>query len=356
MQVADDGGHAVVAQAAGVHRGWYEGVAQGIHQDDRCQAGHVAEVPCVGALGDGRAGLGLDTDDLQVGLFTLDLVLDEGEEDPGEVRAAAYAAHDDIGVGVNLLHLLHGLLSHDALVQEDVVHHAAQRVERVVAGEGVLAGLADGDAQAPRAVRVIGQYLAPDLGIGAGAGHHLGAPGLHHDTAVGLLVVAHLDHVDLELQAQHLAAQGQGAPPLAGAGLGGQALAALLLGVVGLGHGGVELVGACGAHTLVLVVDVGRGIEGPFQAEGTLERGGPPHLVDLLELLRDLDVALGAELLLVEGAGIEGWWKPGRLLGCRVAQGWQGLGEVSLDVVPGSGHLFLCQDDLGVHSPSFLVL
>ena len=51
-------------------------------------------------------------------------------------------------------------------------------------------------------------------------------------------------------------------PPLAGAGLGGDALEALLLGVVGLGDGGVQLVGARGVVALKLVVDFGGGAQG----------------------------------------------------------------------------------------------
>ena len=58
------------------------------------------------------------------------------------------------------------------------------------------------------------------LGVGAGAGHDLRAPGLHHDPAVRLLLVGDLDHVDLALQAEDLAGERERGAPLAGARLG----------------------------------------------------------------------------------------------------------------------------------------
>ena len=61
------------------------------------------------------------------------------------------------------------------------------------------------------------------------------------------------------------AGHGEGGAPLAGAGLGGDALEALLLGVVGLGDGGVQLVGARGVVALKLVVDFGGGAQGLLQ-------------------------------------------------------------------------------------------
>ena len=91
---------------------------------------------------------------------------------------------------------------------------------------------------------IAGQDGASGVGLGAGAGHDPAAPGLHHDAAIGLLLVADGDHKDLALQAEELGGKAQGAAPLTGPGLGGKALQAFLLGIVGLGHGGVGLVAA----------------------------------------------------------------------------------------------------------------
>src|SRR5450756_2952674 len=96
-----------------------------------------------------------------------------------------------------------------------------------------LHGLADGDAEAAERLRVLGQHGAPGVGLVAGAGYHVGAPELHHAAPIGLLVVAHLDHVDHALEAEHLAGHAERAAPLAGAGLGGEARGAVDLVVVG---------------------------------------------------------------------------------------------------------------------------
>ena len=83
---------------------------------------------------------------------------------------------------------------------------------------------------------------------------------------VRFLLIAHLDHVDLAFHAEEVAGQGERAAPLAGAGLGGDALDALLLVVVGLGDGRVGLVAAGRADALVLVVDLGRGVRAFLEA------------------------------------------------------------------------------------------
>src|SRR4028118_1788480 len=111
------------------------------------------------------------------------------------------------------------------------------------------------------------------LGGGRRARVDLGAVGLHHDAAVGLLAVGDADHVDGAVEAQGLAGEGQRGAPLSGAGLGGEAPHALLLVVEGLGDGGVRLVGARRAHALVLVVDVSGGVEDLLQAAGAEEGG-----------------------------------------------------------------------------------
>jgi hypothetical protein len=75
---------------------------------------------------------------------------DKGEGDPGEVRPAADAADDHVGVLAGQFHLPQGLLPDHGLVKEDVVEHAPQRVLRVFVLHCVLDGLGDSDAERAR--------------------------------------------------------------------------------------------------------------------------------------------------------------------------------------------------------------
>ena len=94
------------------------------------------------------------------------------------------------GLVVRLLELLLGLEADHRLVHQHVVEHAAQRVLRVVARGRVLDRLADGDAEPAGRVRILLEDLLAGLRVGARAGDDLRAPGLHHDAAVRLLLVA----------------------------------------------------------------------------------------------------------------------------------------------------------------------
>ena len=161
-------------------------------------------------------------------------------------------------------------------------------------------------------------------------------------------MVADLHHVDLALQSHEVAAHGQGAAPLSGAGLGGQSLGAGLLGVVGLRDSGVQLVAARGAGALVLVEDLGRRAQGLLQSEGPVQRARPPQPVDLLHFLRYLDVPLLAELLLVYRCREQRRRQDGRLLGAGMQYGRQRLRQVRLDVIPGCRYLLFTQDELGL--------
>ena len=78
---------------------------------------------------------------------------------------------------------------------------------------------------------------------------------LDHRAAERLLVVRGANHVDLALEPELLAGERERTAPLARAGLGREALAALALVVEGLRDRGVRLVAAGGARALVLVED-----------------------------------------------------------------------------------------------------
>ena len=156
------------------------------------------------------------------------------------------------------------------------------------------------------------------------------------------MLVADLYHIHLAVQTQVCASHGQGRAPLAGTGLGGNALEALLLGVIGLGDGAVELVGAGSVVALKLVVDLGGGAQGLFQAVGPYQGRGTVHLVEIQDLLGNGDlpviiVQLLADQLVAEHRAQV--LKAHRLSSAGIQQG-SGLDlHVSPDIVPCLGHL-----------------
>ena len=234
-------------------------------------------------------------------------------------------------------------------MEQHLVEHAAQHVAVPRHGHGRLHRLADGAAQAPGGAGELRQDLPAHIGRLGGGGGDGGAVDLHDLPAEGLLLIGALDHEDPAVQPQVPAGHGQGGAPLARAGLGGDALEALLLGVVGLGDGGVELVGAGGVVALEFVVDVGRGLELLLQAVGPDQGGGAVHLVEVPDLLGDLEIGglivqllldqLGTEhaFQLLSGHGLEG---------AGVQEGGGLVLHVGPEVVPGVGHLVLRQVDL----------
>ena len=148
--------HAVVAQPAGVDRLGDEAVAERVHLQQRRHAGGVAEVVAVLALGQARAGRRLDAADRRVHPPG-ELLAQEREREPAEVRAAAGAADEQVGRLADLGQLQQRLLADDRLVHQHVVEHAAERVARVRVGGGDGDGLGDGDAEAAVVVRVLGE-------------------------------------------------------------------------------------------------------------------------------------------------------------------------------------------------------
>ena len=145
---------------------------------------------------------------------------------------------------------------------------------------------------------VRGQHRAAGVGVVAGAGENLRAPGVHHHAAVRFLVVADAHHVDRALHAEQPAGQRQGAAPLSRAGLRGQAFDAGALVVVGLRHRGVGLVAARRAGAFVLVIDVRRRVERLLQPARAVERRGPPQPINIHHLARNIDLRLRREFLL----------------------------------------------------------
>jgi hypothetical protein len=127
----------MVAQATCVDAGRHEVVAERVHQHLRRHSGLVTEVVAVLAGGERRAGLRLDRDEARVAL-PVELALVVRERESGEVRPAADAGDDHIGLGLCHLHLQDGLLADDRLVQADVVEHAAEAVVAVIAHSSIF--------------------------------------------------------------------------------------------------------------------------------------------------------------------------------------------------------------------------
>ena len=233
-------------------------------------------------------------------------------------------------------------------MEEHLVEHAAQNVAVAGVVHRRLHRLADGAAQAPGGAGEFGEDLpAYAGGVGGGRGDR-GAVDLHNLPAEGLLLIGALDHEHPAVQAQIAAGHGEGGAPLARTGFGGDALEALPLGVVGLGDGGVELVGAGGVVALKLVVDFRRRVQLLLQAVGPDQGGGAVHLVEVPDLLGDLKIGgavihfllhqLGAEdaLQLLGGHGLE---RSG------VEEGGGLVFHVGPEIVPGAGHLVLGEID-----------
>ena len=218
--------------------------------------------------------------------------------------------------------------------------------ERIFGAGGLdrgLDGFGDGDAQTARAIGVLVQFLPAEFGLVAGRWVHGGAPGLHHQFAVGLLMEANAHHEHLAIEAEELAGHGQGRTPLAGAGFGDQVFGACLFVEIGLGDGGVEFVGSGGRDALVFVVDMGGGIQGLFKPNGSKQGRGAPEGIDVPHLFGDIDPVLGAHFLHDEVHGEDGAHQVGRhgFLGARVQGRRHGSGEIRQDVVPLGWDIFL---------------
>ena len=227
-------------------------------------------------------------------------------------------------------------------MQQHLIEHAPEHVAVAGVRRGDLYGLADGAAERAGRAGVLGEDLLADLRLHRGAGRDGRAVGAHHLAAEGLLLIGALDHKHLAVQPQIRAGHGQRCAPLAGAGLGRDALEALLLGVIRLRDGAVELVRAGGVIALELVINLRRGLELFLQAVGAHQRRRPVHFVEIADLLRNGDLTgvivqlLPDQLVAKHGAQIV---KAHRLAGAGVQQRGGLIFHVGADVVPGARHL-----------------
>uniref|UniRef100_A0A0A9EEK9 Tryptophan synthase-related n=1 Tax=Arundo donax TaxID=35708 RepID=A0A0A9EEK9_ARUDO len=296
IHVRDQRCHSMVAKPTCMDWVGDEAMAEGVHLHERRQPRRVAEVVGVDALGERRARRGLHGPERRAHPAA-QLLAHEREREPAEVGPAAGAADDDVGRLTERRQLLQALLPDDGLVEQDVVQHAAEAVLGVGVGGRHLHRLGDGDPKAAGAGRVRRQDLLAGLRRRRRRRVHLGAPRLHHQPPVRLLVVrrAHLPH--LAVEAEEAAGEGERAAPLAGAGLSDHVLHPSGGVVPRLRHGGVGLVRPRRTGPLVLVVDLRRRAEQLFQPRGPDQRRRAPELVYVDDLLRYVDEPLVGDLL-----------------------------------------------------------
>ena len=204
QQLAHDRTGSVIAQTSGVNVRRVEVVSQRIHREQRSEACHVAEV--VLELTARQLGTRLGFDGDYAGIFTFGQVIaQEREADAGEVAASSEATDHHVRVLPEQLHLFHGLLADDRLVQQYVVQNRTQTVTGILRIlQRHFYGFGDRHAQTARIVGVLCKG-GPSGGCNfARRGIHVCAPGVHHQLAVGFLVEAHLDHEDFQVDAEVL--------------------------------------------------------------------------------------------------------------------------------------------------------
>ena len=285
--------HPVVAQAAGVDRVRDEVVAQRVHLHQRRHARRVAEVVGVRASRQRRARGRLDGADHRVHPAG-QLLAQERERQPAEVRAAAGAADEDVRRLADLGELEERLLADDRLVQQHVVEHRARgRTSRPRPGRR---------PRPPRRSRCPSEpgwsgsrcsMRAPGRGERRGRAVHGGAEGLDHRCG-GTASGRRTPRPATPRTRGRTGRTRRPAPcPTGPRRSRSSASSDPGLGVVvRLRHGGVRLVRAGGRDALVLVVDPRRRAERLLQPVRAVQRRRPPLPVDVEDLVGDVDVRL----------------------------------------------------------------
>ncbi len=141
--------------------------------------------------------------------------------------------------------------------------------------------------------------------------------------------------------------EGERRAPLPGPGFSAQPLDARLFVVPGLRHRGVRLVRTGGRDAFVFEVDLGRRAELLLKPPRADQRRRPPHPVDVADRLRNVEIALARHLLEDElhwekrlEIGGADW-----LLGSRMQDRRQWLGEIGRQVVPSFRNILFIQDE-----------
>ena len=298
IQLGEDGAHAVIAQAARMVGRRDEVAAQGVHLCQRADHSGVTEIIHIFAAGQARAGSGLHRDDLIVSFPSEHLAHKRGDQ-AAQIGTAARAADDHVG---NDAVLIHGCLSFQAdhgLVQKHLGKHAAQHVTVALLACGRFHRFGNGAAQTAAGSGMLCKDLSSHRrGIG-GRRRHLRPIGTHHLTAERLLFIGNLYHIYLAVQAKIGAGHGKGGSPLSGSGFRCHTLQALLFRIIGLSDGRIELVASAGIIALKFIVNLGRGLQLFLQTVSPDQRRRTVHLVEFLNLLRDIHIGGGVVQLLL---------------------------------------------------------
>ena len=238
IQLRERRAHAVVAKTARVVGRRNEAGAERVHLCQRADHAGVAEVIGESAAREARAGRGLDGNDPVV-LFAAQLLPHKRRNQTAEVRAAAGAADDDVGLDAVFIERGLRLQTDDRLVKQNLIENAAEDVAVAGRCRCSLDRLADGAAERAGGVRVLLQNFSANVCRVGRRRRDARAVGAHDLAAEGLLLVGAFDHVDPAVQTQVCARHGKRGAPLTGAGLRRDALEPLLLGVIRLGDGGI---------------------------------------------------------------------------------------------------------------------
>lgn len=185
--------------------------------DDRAADGVVGFGGGDDAFGLGEQDAGGEGVELMDGDRLDEALLDRGR-DHRRHAVITQAAGVEAGGHEMAAELAAGFQADDGLMKQDVIEDRAEGVVGVGGLQGLLDGLADGDAERTVGIGGFGEDGAAGGGLAGGAGVDGGAPGSHHRGAVGFLIVAATGHVEVAAEAEAGAGVGERAAPLAGAG------------------------------------------------------------------------------------------------------------------------------------------
>ena len=321
--------------------------SQGIHLRQRANHAGVAEVIGIHTPRQARAGSRFHGNDLIV-RFSAQLLAHKRRDQSSQVGAAAGTTDNHVRLDPVLVQCGLGLQADHGLVQNHLIEYAPEDIAVAGGRNCHFDRFGDGAAERASGSRMCRQDLPPHLrGLGWG-GYHRCAVGAHHLTAEGLLLIAHLDHVHLAVQAEIAAGHGKRGAPLARSGLCSDALQALLLCIISLGNGGIQLMAAAGVVSFKLVVNLRRGLELFFQAIRPDQRRGTIHLIKIPDLLRNLDISvfviqfLPHQFLAEYSAELFG--RHG-LMGTGIEQRCRFVLHIRPDVIPALRHLTFFQID-----------
>ncbi len=230
--------HAVVAKTARVVGRRNEAGAERVHFCQRADHAGVAEVVGESAAREARAGRRLDGNDPVV-LFAAQLLPHKRRNQTAEVRAAAGAADDDVGLDAVFIQSGFCFQTDDRLVKQNLIENAAENVAVAGRCRCSLDCLADRAAERAGGIRVLLQNFSANVCRVGRRRRDARAVGAHDLAAEGLLLIGAFDHVDPAVQTQVCARHGKRGAPLTGAGFRRDALEPLLLGVIRLGDGGI---------------------------------------------------------------------------------------------------------------------